>query len=431
MIHVTQKTWSAFALILAIVSVGAYAGSETHSGQGIQTRPGGPIVLSDFKGQKVHAVTNNRAWAEGIADLLPLIKEIYEASPEVGALMYDQLMKVNIMTTDKALALAPPQENSPFKIEKESAPNAQAGYRDGNDVLFTDAALIDDLKAKNSNDDEIRESYIPPSYNVSHELLHGLVPGARAFHQMKVGVLNAFFREFRGRYTERLVENAAASAGVRLDGSLKNEDDRRAFDILLNEKGDFQIRCTILRSVWHAQDGALMLGGLGSFREMFDRYGYSACRSTKVLSLEDFIYSMYPQAKSIQDQWQKESDTTIREIRMPEKLNRASKEALADSCKDYASNKLKAKLDRTLEITQKGLSMTQEIMAPSSTDEDPARDLLKSLAIRHNDFVFNYVSFQQRVDETQNALRIWQKNRDNCQQVFPKFALASLNEAGR
>ena len=399
-------------------------GSETHSGQGRRDR-NGPIVLTDFGGYKVSLVIDNLAWAKTIPDLIPLIDEIFEASPDMGALIWGQLGAVKIMTTRSALVLASPQVNTLLKTDESNLPNLQAGYREADDILFTESALIE--QPDDSSREGRRSQGFPPSYNVLHELLHGLIPGSKAFHQMKVGGLNDFFRTHRGAYTKGKIVAAAVAAGFTVPAILDNPFSRDAFELLIHERGNLEARCWILRGNWvdrSKPEWVRILGDFGQFREAFQRLAYSSCverypdsdvENATPEIIRRYFFRQHPDLGALEDQQRPSALVAASLNHESAGLREDRRRGLAKLC-DSNADALIAKLEAAVESWEHALSEFRNISSSGPTD--PAEEFLQKLMLDHGNGLSLEI-FQASVDSAKKDLDRRKQNRETCRRLFP------------
>jgi len=409
---------SILSCLLFVTVNASFAGSETHSGQGRKDKKSGRIVLSDFGGPKVKLVADNKAWAETIPDLMPLLKEIAEASPDIGIELYEQLFAVKIFTTPDPLVLAPVQDNSYIEEDQSEMPDTQIGYRDGDDILFQDEAL------KDHPEDKGKPDYYPPSYNVIHELLHGLIPGGRQIHQLKVGAFNDFLKQNRGHFTEDLILDAARTADVTKSWRFSGEFDRVAFKILIDETGDFKARCYLLMSDWYDIPGSsnkFPLEGVENSRSVLQRLGYGSC--AKVMegkSPLDYYLGRHSELQALEAQWHSEATSWIYGMNLDFKVSHDIRDIVKDQCLQYASDKLKADIDNTIDIAQKLVDAFKKI---ESEDEstDPAQALLDRLIKADHASHVSSDEYVGRLKAAQGTLSTWKTNREQCERAFPKL----------
>ena len=287
-------------------------------------------------------------------------------------------------------------------------PDTQIGYRDGNDIIFQESALVDHPEDKDKSD------YYPPSYNVLHELLHGLVPGSKQFHQMKVGALNDFLKENRGHYTEEMISNALVAADINAYQYIRMPFGGSAFNLLLNEEGSFSARCWILYGEF--------FWGINHYQEVFNKLGYSSCVSIiQDRSVRDYFLEQHPEFKALDHKSISESYSSMRvyAMNLKGKVDRDVRDTVIDQCKQNASDDLKKHLEDTLLVYNDLIAMAAK--AKSTEPSDPAEKLVHELIVSQKNSNLSPDFYRLKLEDVRGALKTWQANREQCTKAFPKL----------
>ena len=358
--------------------------------------------------------------------------EISDASSEMGILLWEQLAHVKIMTTAEPLVMFPPQKNTLIRVNPKLLPNVQAGYRDGDDVLFAESALIEHKPDPLKKPDEAEQTVYPPSYTVLHELLHGMVPGSREFHQMKVGGLNDFFRDNRGHYTAELIAGAAQAADVSLRLPFFTDLDRKAFDVVIHERGSFQARCWIAMAIWYDQTSRSwepLLVALSASSQTLERLGYASCykkfntsRLSHDTEAQKYFLQLHPKLAQLK-QAEKEHDVSIPfPFGIASFVGGAVQRPLRELYMDYCrknSDALKEQLAQALSVSKDSLAEIRDI--ERTEPADPAEAVFQKIVLMHTGLNVSVSDYESRANNAQKNVETWEADRAACKKAFPEL----------
>lgn len=200
----------------------------------------GKFLFRDFL-KTTEIVLDNKKYLENIPAFKKLITDIAQVHPVFALMVWNDLMNAKIWLTDEKLLLLPENQTT---LAGEGA-DEQIAIRDGLDIIISKPSF--DNAGVKENDKNVKE------YILFHEALHGIIRGTGPFHHVRVQAITKYFKDNRDNYNRKDIDILFSKIDLRADyrhsrSKLKHLRDQ-TLQILINEEGSFENRCSLLKLI--------------------------------------------------------------------------------------------------------------------------------------------------------------------------------------